>query len=390
MRSLNRRDIVLGTIGLGALSFTSSVQAQELLKIGVVSPLTGAGAAWGQSLQGGVELAAQEANTKGGLKVGDKSYQIKIISYDERYTAADAVTAYNRLVNQDGVKFIIGPLSSAGTMAVKELTEDSRALTIVGAYTRKALDANTRFMFRAYATPVEYVRPMVEWLRQNQPESARRVAILNPNDETGWDATELQETSYKANGFQVVGKELYERSLQDFQPLLTRVLAQKPDTIELGTSAPATAGLIVRQARELGFKGRFIKIGGPGPREIAAAAGPAAEGMINFLFADPASDAYKKLASDYRAAKGHEMNELAVPFFDVTRILLAAIQKAGTTTDPDKVRQAMPQVFPIKSLLGETLTLAGKETYGSNTQIMTPSYVGEIKNGLSVVIGIAR
>lgn len=375
-------------LGLGMLQ--PAVAADTLL-VGTISALTGAGSPWGMAVAAGPQLAADEVNAKGGLKVGDKTYQVKVISYDEQYKAAEAVAAYNRLVNQDGVKFIIGPLSSAGTMAVKDMVEDNKTIIFTGAYTRKAIDPKTKFLFRAYSTPVEYVAPMIEWLRQNQPEGRRKIVLLNPNDETGWDAVELQETNYKAKGFSVVGKELYERTLKDFQPLLTKVLASKPDIIELGTSSPATAGLIVRQARELGYQGRFIKIGGPGPRDIVTGAGVAnAEGVLNFLLGDRSSEGYKRLAEEYKKRHGHEVNEVMFAFYDATRILFAAIQKAGTITDTDKVRQAIPQVMPFKSAFGVDLTIAGKQTYGADTQIVTTSYVGEIRNGEPVVLGIAK
>ncbi len=374
-----------------ALGWLQPAAAADTLVIGTISALTGAGSSWGMAVAAGPQLAAEEINAKGGLKVGDKVYQIKVISYDEQYKAADAVAAYNRLVNQDGVKFIVGPLSSAGTMAIKEMVEDNKTIAFTGAYTRKAIDPNTKFMFRAYSTPVEYVGPMIEWLRQNQPEGKRNVVLLNPNDETGWDAVELQEANYKAKGFKVVGKELYERTLKDFQPLLTKALAAKPDIIELGTSSPATAGLIVRQARELGYQGRFIKIGGPGPRDIVAGAGVAnAEGVLNFLLADRSSDGYKRLAEEYRKRNGHEVNEIMFGFYDAARILFAAIQKAGTISDTDKVRQAIPQVMPFKSAFGVDLTLTGKQSYGADTQIVTTSYVGEIRKGEPVVLGIAK
>ena len=382
----------LAAIGLGLAVFVAGIAgAAETLVIGAIGPLTGPGSSWGLGLATGAKFAAQEVNARGGLKVGDKTYEVKVIAYDEQYKAADAVAAYNRLVSQDGVKFIIGPLSSAGTLAIKDMVEENKTLIFTGAYSSKAIDAKTQFLFRAYSTPTEFIEPMVHWLKQNQAADKRRVALLNPNDETGWDATRLQESSYKNNGFTVVAKELYERSVKDFQPLLTKVLAEKPDVLELGTSSPATAGLIVRQARELGYKGRFIKNGGPGPREIVAGAGKEnAEGVLNYMLTDPASATHKRLADEYKRTYGHDMNDVLPAFYDATRVLFAAMQKAGTVTDAEKVRQAIPQVMPFKAALGGELVLSGKSTYGANTQIVTVSYVGEIRNGETVILGVAK
>src|ERR1700733_6115209 len=71
--------------------------AQEELKIGGIGPLSGGGTAWGLAVQRGVEMAIDEVNKAGGLKVGEKTYQPKLIMYDDQYTAAGGGTAAERL-----------------------------------------------------------------------------------------------------------------------------------------------------------------------------------------------------------------------------------------------------------------------------------------------------
>jgi len=388
---MKRRTFGQLALAAGATLAAPAVHAADVLTIGAIGPLTGPGASWGLGLAGGVEIAAEEVNARGGLKVGDKTYEVKVLAYDEQYTAAGAIAAYTRLVTQDGVKYIIGPDTSVGMVAIKDMVEQNKTIVFSGGYTRRAIDANTKFFFRAASTSVEYGPAMVRWLRDHQPEGQRRVVLLNPNDETGWDGQDVEQAAYSSNGFEVVGRELYERTLKDFQPVLTKLLALKPDVIEVGTSAPATSGLIVRQAREMGFKGRFMKNGGPAPRDIVAAAGKAAaEGMINYMIGDPTNPAYVRLSARFKQEKGFEPNEVFISFYDATRVLFAAMQKAGTVTDSDKVRQAIAQVMPFPAVMGGTITLGGKQTYGADTQFVTVPYVGEIRNGEPVVLGVAK
>ena len=92
-----------------ALAGVSSAFAQDTIKLGVIGPMTGPGAQWGLAAVGGVQIAAKEVNDKGGLKVGDKTYRVEVIPYDEQYKAAVAISAMQRLVNQDGIKFVFGP-----------------------------------------------------------------------------------------------------------------------------------------------------------------------------------------------------------------------------------------------------------------------------------------
>ncbi|RJG03301.1 ABC transporter substrate-binding protein [Noviherbaspirillum sedimenti] len=373
------------TVGLGLSAALLAGASAETLKIGVIASLTGPGAPWGLATQYGAKILASEVNAKGGLDVGGKKYQVEVIAYDDQYKAADAVAAYNRLVRQDGVKYVI-LMSSPSTLALKQSIEDDKVVAFTSAITPKAIDANTKYMFRLYSTPIDYVPSFVTWLKNNV--KGKRVVILNPNDETGWDLTQLSETLYKENGFTVAGTDLYERTQKDFQPLITKVLSMKPDLIELSAASPPTAGLIVRQAREMGYKGVFAKNSGPSPNEIVAASGKeAAEGMINLLYVDPTNSGFKRLAADYKKFVGQEPHEQVVTYYDAANVLLRAIQIAGDVKDTSKVAASFAKALPMKSVLGEDLTLSGKKNGDLNQQILTVDYVGVIKNGRPVVVG---
>ncbi len=82
-------------------AFSTTAAAQQVLRIGSVSPLTGPGAAWGLAIEGGARIAADEVNAKGGLTVGGKTYKIEVIPYDDEYKTASTVTAVNRLIERD-------------------------------------------------------------------------------------------------------------------------------------------------------------------------------------------------------------------------------------------------------------------------------------------------
>jgi len=374
---------------LSAASFIwagGAAAQSDTLKIGVVSALSGPGSEWGLAQDGAIKIAAAEVNEKGGLVVGGKSYKVEVISYDDQYKAALAVTAATRLIEQDKVKFIVGPMGSASTLAVKPLFEKNKVLAIIGAYSEKALDANTRYSFRGFPTQVEFVAPIVEWLKKNKPE-LKTVAELEPNDETGWFSQKLLKQNYEGAGFTIVSSELFERSLKDFQPVLTRILATKPDIIELGTTPPGTAGLVIRQARELGFKGQFVKIGGPGAPQIVAAAGKEfAEGLLCYAAADTTTKNFKDLEAKYAKVLKPPMNEFTVYFYDAARMMFDAIQAAGTVEDTDKVAAALEKAGPYTGLQGP-IRWGGMKSYGTNHQILTPTFIGMIKNGEQVIIG---
>ncbi|MDB5847980.1 MAG: putative branched-chain amino acid-binding protein, partial [Rhodoferax sp.] len=117
------------TAALAAATLLAGAAQAQTLKIGVIAPLTGGGAPWGLAAAEAPRILADEVNAKGGLEVGGKKYKIEVVAYDDQYKTAEAVAAYNRLVNQDGVKYMI-ILSSAATMALKQNVEDDKVVAL--------------------------------------------------------------------------------------------------------------------------------------------------------------------------------------------------------------------------------------------------------------------
>ncbi len=363
-----------------ALCIAMSAQAQETLKIGAIGPLSGGGTAWGLAVQRGVEMAIDEVNQQGGLKVGDKVYKPQLVMYDDKYTATGGRTAAERLVSMDSVKYIIGPIGTPSAMAVVPITNKARTIVLSDGYAPEILKgtADGAYNFRAMNSNVEFGPAMVKWLRQRYP-AMKKVALIVPNDATGQVVVPTLGQTYKDNGFQV-WSEGYERGSKEFTPLLTRMMAQGVDLLDLNLNAPGEAGLLVKQARELGFKGVIWQVGGPAIDEINTIAGPYAEGFMSydvFDFNDPKSaafvDAYKKRWSGV-------INAQTPGWYRATRILLKAIQNAGST-DTDKVRAALIALQGYDIGMYGPVTWGGKQAYGVNRQLLNKFWISEIKGG---------
>lgn len=375
--------LTASTLALGA----GLAQAQEVLRLGVIGPLTGSGAAWGLGMDGGVKLAAAEVNARGGLKVGDATYQIEVVSYDDQYKAAEAVTAVNRLMGPDEVRYIFGPIGSASLLAIKPLTEREGVHLYTGAWAAEVLK-DSDYVFRTGPTTQEFAPATVAWLKETKPE-LKTVAFFAANDETGWNSQKIQKAAYEAAGFEIVGGEFFERTQNDFGALLTKVLAAKPDTIELDTAPPRTAGLIIRQAREMGYKGNFTKFGGFDVEEIVKAAGAEnAEGLVGTTMAAPGTETWNRLGAELSKLHNLEMNDYVVMYYDAANLVFSSIEKAGDV-DTDAVKTALEANVPFQGSVGN-LTWGGQEAYGVDHQIYRSVVMVEIKAGAGVVIGEAK
>ncbi len=370
-----------GSICVVAASMPAS--AQDVLKLGALVTLSGPAAAWGHAMRNAAQIAADEVNAKGGLEVAGKKYKVEIVAYDDKYQANEAVTVANRLVFEDKVKFIIGPLGSAPAVAIQPITEKAGVITIMMAFTPKALGAQKPYSFRVVATTAEVSGPQIDWLVKTQ--GIKKVGGLFPNDESGQAISKDLRKAYQHAGADLSAIEFFERDRVDFMPLLTRMFASGIDGIELDGNSPTTAGLIVKQARELGFTGTIIRTGGPATPEIVNVAGKGAtEGMFVHTPLNPQRPSTKAYMDAYKAKYNSVMNGFSPSFYDGTRMLFEAMRRAGTVTDTDKVRKEMEGIKNFDGALGVS-NWTGKASYGINHQLDFPFYVAQVKDGQEVI-----
>ena len=358
-----------------------SAQAQETLKIGGVGPLSGGGTAWGLAAQRGMEIAIEEINAAGGVKAEGKTFKLQLVMYDDQYTGAGGKAAAERLVNQDKVKFIIGPVGSPPALGVISVTNPAKVIALTNGYAPQILKNDTKdpYNFRIYPTNIEFGPPLIKWLKENAPE-VKKVGMLAPNDAVGQSVAGALAEDYRKQGFEV-SLELFERGIKEFTPLILRMMAQKVDAFEFDGNSPGDAGLMLKQIRQAGFKGKVIQIGGPGSDEIIEIAGAAAEGFLSYGVFDWDTPAGKKLRPIYEQKYGKGIINQFMPAFYHTVFLLVDAIKRADSTDTDKVRDALDAMNGFDAGVYGPVKWAGKESYGVNRQLMFTYYLAEVKDG---------
>jgi branched-chain amino acid transport system substrate-binding protein len=359
----------------------TTAQAQETLKVGGVGPLSGGGTAWGLAAQRGIEIAIEEINAAGGVKAEGKTYKLQLVMYDDQYTGAGGKAAAERLVNQDNVKFIIGPVGSPPALGVISVTNPAKVIALTNGYAPQILKNDTKdpYNFRIYPTNIEFGPPLIKWLKENAPE-VKKVGMLAPNDAVGQSVAGALAEDYRKQGFEV-SLELFERGIKEFTPLILRMMAQKVDAFEFDGNSPGDAGLMLKQIRQAGFKGKVIQIGGPGSDEIIEIAGPAAEGFLSYGVFDWDTPAGKKLRPIYEQKYGKGIINQFMPAFYHTVFLLVDAIKRADSTDTAKVRDALDAMSGFDAGIYGPVKWAGKDTYGVNRQLMFTYYLAEVKGG---------
>ena len=377
-----QRKWLAATVGMAlSMGAAAAAQAQDVIKIGGIGPLSGGGTAWGLAAQRGMEIAIEEINAAGGFKAEGKTHKLQLIMYDDQYTGQGGKAAAERLVNQDNVKFIIGPVGSPPALGVISVTNPAKVIALTDGYAPQILKNDTKhpYNFRIYPTNIEFGPPLIKWLKEHEP-SIKKVGILAPNDAVGQSVAGALAEDYRKQGFEVV-LDLFERGIKEFTPLILRMMAQKVDAFEFDGNSPGDAGLMLKQIRQAGFKGKVIQIGGPGSDEIIEIAGAAAEGFLSYGVFDWDTPAGKKLRPIYEQKYGKGIINQFMPAFYHTVFLVVDAIKRADSTDTDKVRDALDAMNGFDAGVYGPVKWAGKDTYGVNRQLMFTYYLAEVKDG---------
>ncbi|HHW25484.1 MAG TPA: ABC transporter substrate-binding protein [Clostridiales bacterium] len=295
----------------------------EVIKIGVIASLTGEVAVYGNAVAEAVKLYVEQFNEAGGI--GGK--KIKIIEYDDKGNATEAVNAYNRLVSSDNVVAIIGPVISTPTLSVAELSAADNVPMITGTATHPDVTKYGKNYFRAcFEDPFQggaITRFAADYLK------AKSGAIIyNTSDAYSTGLKDSITATANEIGFTITATEGYAKGDVDFKAQLTNIIQTNPDVIFI-PEYYQSAYLICKQARELGFTGTFLGVDGTdGILEMEGVDPSIVEGMYfaNHFAADSTDPDVVKFVEDYNKKYGKNPNALAALGYDAAMILINAIK----------------------------------------------------------------
>lgn len=348
-------------------SFTPLTTAKELL-IGIDTPLSGAAAPTGLGLLRATELGADDINAGGGIKVGNETYTIKLITYDNKYDAKEALSAVNRLIYSDKVKYI---LTTGGTcvIAVNPLITENKILHIGYTYGgRKATNPNAPYTFRSIMEPIQGHTILLPWIVKKY--NLKTIALTSTDDETGLIQAEDAETVAKRLGLTITDKVYAPRGTSDFTPMLTKIMAKNPQAIEFGAWAGSDGPLICKQAKELGYKGVMIFSYSQSIPTFQKVAGAYMDGVLFYgIFATDPTPLATRVAKRYEEKYKQKFDPIVWRNADILYVLKKAIETAGSI-DSTAVRDALPKVH-VDGVFGRT-HIGGKSYYGLNCQFLFP------------------
>jgi branched-chain amino acid transport system substrate-binding protein len=328
-------------------------------KIGVISIITGQGAAYGEAITNGIKLARDEVNAK-----GDVLIDLKI--EDSSGKQEQALAAAQKLINSEKVVAIIGPTLSNEMFAAGPEANASGVPIMGTSTTAKGIPQIGTYVFRnsmpeSQAIPASVGKAVKKY-------NIKKVALLYGNDDaftkSGFDTMKEVSEKLKLN---IVTIQEFQKGQADYKAQLTKIASLKPDAV-FCSALYNEGGVILAQARKMGLTVPFV--GGNGfnsPKVIEIAKG-AAEGLIVATpwFGEKNDPKVKAFVAKYEKAYGKKPDQFAAQAYDAFYIMTNALKAAGTA-DRAKLRDALAATRNFQGVVGDFSFDAGRDV------VMTPS-----------------
>lgn len=318
-----------------ALTLASCSKAESnSVKIGGIFPLSGQVAVYGVECKNGVDLAIEEINATGGIN----GKPIVLVSEDDEGNPDKTVNAFKKLSTKDGVKIVIGSLTSGCTQAITTLSQASKVVQIAPAATAPAITDAGDFIFRACF--IDPFQGTVGGKFAAETLGKKRAAILYDigNDYSVGLADNFKIAFTKAGG-SIVSEESYATNDKDFNAQLTKIKNANPDVVYL-PDYYGTVALIAKQLRAQGIN--VPMVGADGWDGLTSNAGDEVLGgyYSNHYAVDSTEPAVKKFVESFRAKYNKDPNSFAALGYDCVYLIRDAIVAAGAE-DSIAVRDAL-------------------------------------------------
>ena len=226
-------------IAFVSLAFSAglAVSADQTIKLGAALSLTGKHAAGGTHTKNGYDLAVRKINDKGGVKIGGTAYELDVLYYDDESTPQRSTVLVERLILEDGVRFILGPYSSLLTKAAVPIIEQHRVPMVeANGASRDVFSRGYRYLFSVLSTSELYLTQVIDLAvayaaKFGKAPNELTLAIATDDGPFAHDARAGVLASIKEHGVNLVVDDRLPPELDDMSMTLSKVEELKPDML---------------------------------------------------------------------------------------------------------------------------------------------------------------
>jgi branched-chain amino acid transport system substrate-binding protein len=331
------------------------------LSLGFVGPLSGQIAMNGQLSSRGAQLAVDQINAAGGLRVRGVRYRLRLVLADDQTSPVDGLNAVSRLISRDKVFAILGPEFSDVVIPTLRVTQKHKVLQLYSTNSSLGRGVGSRYAFRLRVRDTKLAQAIVDYAVRAK---RRRVGLSLLNNQYGRSGGQLLSAALRRRGLSVVATSTHNFGDRDLTSNATAMVRARADAV-VSWTGPAESILLYRALRGFGWKGTFMHVN---PDSIYVTIGKKeVEGVVGPQGWSPADTARRsrRFVAAYRSKFDQTPDEHSAAYYDGVRLLKTAVEAVGP--NPDRVRryianlkrwQALQGVFHPATLPGDDLVTA--------------------------------
>ena len=358
--------------------------------IGVMESITGPGETYGNVAVQAKQMAVDEINAAGGIN----GRALELVVEDSKCAAQDAITAYNKLTDVDGVKIILGTSCSGAMLGAAPLAEADGVVLFSGLATNPDIANAGDYIFR---TAMSDQQLGIDTGNVMWADGARSVATITEATDYAEGVRRTTVAQFQTLGGTVVGEERYASDITDFRTQLTKLMGANPDAIHIASQSEFTGGTIIKQLDELGYDGPIYSEIVPVGTTALEIAGDAATGLKAIIAdIDPKNAKGQEVLANFR----ERYDYLTLPWYlgsayDDVYIAAECLRQTNDDQDADGFRDClyditwsgaigdnysfdeMGEVVGLSNLVIEVLPLAERTAENQGYRVLGPALSGE-------------
>ena len=243
-----RRGLAFVPAAVLALALLACGGEEDAFRIGVMESLTGAGESYGTVAVQAKQMAADEINAAGGIN----GRPLELVVEDSRCTAADAISAFHKLTDVDGMKIILGTSCSGAMLGAAPLAEAAGVILFSGLASNPDIAKAGDYIFR---TQISDIQVGIDTGNILWADGVRKLATITEATDYAEGVRRTTAAQFEKRGGAIVAEERFTSDVTDFRSQLTKMFAAEPDAIHISPQSEFAAGTIIKQAREIGYEG---------------------------------------------------------------------------------------------------------------------------------------
>lgn len=375
------------------LNPATSYAANEVLKIGFVGVTSGPAASWGISNQRSMETRAAWINEVGGVKIGDTTYDIEIVAFDDQKDPKRAIAGMEKMA-QAGIHYVVGPNVDDGAAAVRPVAEQNGIIYFPYAFPKSLYQAPASNAVLGMVANYQSGPAIYKHLIENN--GVKKIAFVAANESDPLSQRDSGVEAAKALGLEVVSDSVtYQVDTTDFTPVILPVLKKRPDLLVLSGVSPANAPQLIRSARELGYTGLISTETAQDAKVLQEGAGDLANGFISVGGASTpelASDMMREFVDRYTKMFGEYNDESNTKVYALEYILETLKANPSAITDVEAFKTTMDTFeAPNIYMVGDAkLSYVGSSSFGQKRQVAVPLVVNVFNNGAFETMFVAK